>query len=155
VEGFFETDKVRKHVEQCAVCKIAHLAPGGTDYAACCDEYAEMFENVIDFESSEGAFEGKDGALMCDECDGPVMPGEPCPACGTNYWGMIEIKTKTLRAVRDKLCPICAANLDAALRAKVETAMRDNLVDVAAAVSSIEIKPCHECDEKLAGLLAN
>ena len=53
--GFFETDKMREHVEQCAVCKIARLAWGGTDYAACCDEYAKMLENVIDFESGEGA----------------------------------------------------------------------------------------------------
>lgn len=153
--GFFETDKMKKHVEGCAQCKIAHLQADGIHFNDCCDEYALMFERVIDFESGDGEWEDKPESVMCDDCDGPVMPGEPCPACGANYWEMIEIKTKTLRAVRNKLCPICAANLDAALRAKVETAMRDNLVDVAAAVSSIEIKPCHECDEKLAGLLAN
>lgn len=26
--GFYQTDKMRKHGEQCAACKIAHLAPG-------------------------------------------------------------------------------------------------------------------------------
>lgn len=153
--GFFETEKMKRHVAGCGKCKSAHLQTDGIRYSECCDEYGDMFNNVIDFESGEGPWEDKPEAVMCDDCDGPVMPGEPCPACGANYWGMIEIKTKTLRAVRDKLCPICAANLDAALRAEVETPMRDNLVDVAAAVSCIEIKPCHECDGKLAGLLAN
>jgi hypothetical protein len=51
--GFTETEKMKRHVEPCDQSKIAHLAPGGTDYVACCDEYAEMFENVIDFESGD------------------------------------------------------------------------------------------------------
>jgi hypothetical protein len=39
--------------------QVRQLVEGdwGTDYAACRDEYAEMFENVTDFESGEGPWE--------------------------------------------------------------------------------------------------
>jgi len=69
--------------------QVRQLVEGdwGTDYAACRDEYAEMFENVIDFESGEGPWEDKpEGWLMCDECDGPIDPNAGrCEACGYQW----------------------------------------------------------------------
>jgi hypothetical protein len=59
--GFFETEKMKRHVEQGDQCKIAHLASNGIGCSECCDTYAEMFENVIDFECGEGPFEGGKG----------------------------------------------------------------------------------------------
>jgi rubredoxin len=56
------------------------------DYSAICDEYSDMMQIVCDFENGEGAFEDKPDALMCNECDGPMMPDERvCPACGRVY----------------------------------------------------------------------
>jgi hypothetical protein len=51
--GFTETEKMKRHVEQCDQCKIAHLASNGIAYSEYCDTYAEMFENVIDFECGD------------------------------------------------------------------------------------------------------
>jgi hypothetical protein len=85
---FHETDRMVKHRQTCAVCQAATSGKGENDvvrYMDCCDTYGEMFENVIDYESSEGPFEDKpDNMLMCVECDGPVLPGENCAACGTH-----------------------------------------------------------------------
>ena len=84
--GFFETERMEKHVEQCAVCQAAH-AGADIKYAECCDEYGDMFNNVIDFESGEGPWEDKpEGWLMCDECDGPIEPNAGrCEACGYQW----------------------------------------------------------------------
>jgi hypothetical protein len=51
--GSTETEKMKRHVEQCDQCKIAHLASNGIAYSEYCDTYAEMFENVIDFECGD------------------------------------------------------------------------------------------------------
>jgi hypothetical protein len=83
----YETPRMSKHVEQCEQCKTAHAAGlvcdfRGVHYVGCCAWYEQALENVLDFECAEGPFEGKQDALMCAECDGPVMLGEACPACG-------------------------------------------------------------------------
>lgn len=79
--GFFETDKMKRHVASCSVCQAAH-AGANIRYMECCDEYSEMFNNVIDYESGDGPFEDRPDALMCVECDGPVEPGRVCEKCG-------------------------------------------------------------------------
>jgi hypothetical protein len=52
----------------------------------------------------------------------------------------------TLRDVRSWLCGPCATQFDATIKA----ALRANQD-----VTKVEIKPCPECDKKLAGLAAN
>jgi hypothetical protein len=68
--GMIETDKMLAHVESCAVCQAAHL-PTGTKFAECCDTYSDMFNNVIDFECSEGPWEEEGVDYICPLCDGP------------------------------------------------------------------------------------
>jgi hypothetical protein len=77
--GFFETERMKKHVEQCAVCKAAHPEGGDIRHRDCCDEYSAMLNNVIDFECEEGPLEG--GRDMCTKCDGPIEDGGFCTAC--------------------------------------------------------------------------
>ncbi len=74
--GIYETERMLKHIEQCAACKAA------TKFADRCDVWSDMYQNVADFECGEGPFEDKPDAVMCEECDGPVTPGDKCPACG-------------------------------------------------------------------------
>jgi hypothetical protein len=45
-------------------------------------DWSDMYQNVADFECGEGPFEDKPDTVMCEECDGPVLPGDKCPACG-------------------------------------------------------------------------
>jgi hypothetical protein len=79
--GIYETERMEKHVAECAQCKAA-----GNNYSARCDEWCAMLENVVDFENGEGPFEDKPDALMCDECDGPIDPNASrCEACGYQW----------------------------------------------------------------------
>lgn len=82
--GFFETERMKQHVEQCAVCQAAH-AGADFKYAECCDEYGDMFENVVDFENNEGPWEDREDWEMCPVCDGPVPFGGTCEACKTPH----------------------------------------------------------------------
>jgi len=92
--GFFETERMKKHVKQCALCQAAH-AGADIKYADCCDEYGDMFNNVIDFECEEGPFEGGKG--MCAKCDGPIQDGGFCTACMRD---LVDSSTKVLAVMR-------------------------------------------------------
>jgi hypothetical protein len=85
--GFFETERMKKHVGQCAACQAAHPPAGCIGYLDCCDLYGDMFNNVIDFESGGGPREDKpEGWLMGDECDDPIYPNAGrCEACGHQW----------------------------------------------------------------------
>lgn len=80
--GFFETERMKKHVEQCALCQAAH-AGADIKYAECCDEYGDMFNNVIDYECNEGPWQDPDDNwLMCGKCDMPCQLYKVCAHCG-------------------------------------------------------------------------
>jgi hypothetical protein len=94
---FHETDRMIKHRQQCDICKAAtttttypefgEYSEEVVHYIDCCDEYGDMFNNVIDFESGDGPWEDKpEGWLMCNECDGPIDPNAGrCEACGYQW----------------------------------------------------------------------
>lgn len=83
--GFFETDKMKKHVAGCAQCKAA------TRLMDRCDTWSEMMENVVDFECNEGPWEDREGWRMCDSCDGPIDPAAGrCTTCDYS-WCVAEV----------------------------------------------------------------
>jgi hypothetical protein len=53
--GIYETERMLKHVEQCAVCKAA------TKFADRCDVCSDMYKDVVDFECGEGPLRGQAG----------------------------------------------------------------------------------------------
>lgn len=61
------------HVESCALCRAA-----GSIFDRC-DDWKEMAENLMDWQTEEGAFE--DGQDICALCDGPVDDAGQCAAC--------------------------------------------------------------------------
>ena len=83
--GFFETKRMKKHVEQCALCRAAHAGKGGVDSATCCDEYSDMLKNLVDFENNKGPWEDREDWQMCPACDGAVPFGGTCESCKTPH----------------------------------------------------------------------